>query len=122
MKVVVEPDLRAGGGRAVDEDPFLAAVGARPRVGCAVVGVQGAGAEVGGGEAVASEVCFADPGALDVREDDGDGVAVGLERVDEGVDVGGGLLRGGAVVVDYLRGGVSGDILLLEVVFAGGGG
>jgi hypothetical protein len=47
-------------------------------------------------------VGFADPGALGVGEDDGDGVAAGLERRDEGVDVGGGLVGGGSVVVCYL--------------------
>jgi hypothetical protein len=41
---------------------------------------------------VADEMRFADPGALCVREDDGDGVASGLEGGDEGVDVGGRLV------------------------------
>ena len=40
-----------------------------------------------------------DPGALGVRETDGDGVAAGLELADEGVDVRGGMGVGGAVVV-----------------------
>lgn len=47
---------------------------------------------------------FTDPGALGVWEDDGDGDAGGLELVDEGVDVGGGELGGGAVVVYNLGG------------------
>jgi hypothetical protein len=37
-----------------------------------------------------------------MREDDGDDVPGGLESLDEGVDVGGGLVRGRAIVVHYL--------------------
>ena len=61
---------------------------------------EGGGTEVGGLYGFSDEVCFADPGALGVREDDGDGVARGLEGGDEGVDVGGGLVGGGAWVWD----------------------
>lgn len=37
---------------------------------------------------LADYVGFADPGALGVRDDDGDGVSVLLESLDEGEDVG----------------------------------
>jgi hypothetical protein len=60
--------------------------------------------EVGRGQGLADDVGFADPGALDVRKDDGDGVAGGLEVSDEGVNVGGGLVGGGPVVVGELDG------------------
>jgi hypothetical protein len=49
-------------------------------------------------------VRFADPAALFAGEDDGDDMAGFDEVVDEGVDVGGALVAGGAVVVDYLAG------------------
>lgn len=68
----------------------------------AVVLVEGAGAEISWFDGLADNVGFADPGALGVWEDDGDDVAVALERLHEGVDIGGGLLGGGTVVVYYL--------------------
>jgi hypothetical protein len=68
----------------------------------AVGGEGGRGPEVCRLYGFAYEMGFADPGPLGVREDDGDGVAGGLERGDEGVDVGGGLVAGWAVVVCYL--------------------
>jgi hypothetical protein len=60
--------------------------------------------EVGRREGLADDVRFADPGALDVWEDDGDSVAGGLEVGDEGMNVGGRLVGGGAVVVSELYG------------------
>jgi hypothetical protein len=53
---------------------------------------------------LADYVGLSDPGALRVREDDGDGVAAVLESPDEGEDVGGGLGGGRTVVVCYLVG------------------
>lgn len=47
---------------------------------------------------------FADPAALFAGEDDGDDMAGFEEVIDEGVDVGGALVAGGPVVVDYLAG------------------
>ena len=64
----------------------------------------GAGPEIGGLDGLPDDVRFADPGALLTGEADGDGVAGFLQSVDERVHVGRGLLRGGAVVVDYLEG------------------
>lgn len=58
----------------------------------AVVVVKGSGAEVCWFYCLADEMCFADPGSLLVREDDGDFVACFLESVHEGVDVWGGLV------------------------------
>lgn len=100
---MVQADLGAGRGGAVNEDPFLAAVCAWARVRGAVVGVERAGAEVSWCEAVASEMRFTDPAALGVWEDDGDADPRCGEGGDEGVDVGGGELGRGAVVVGYLR-------------------
>lgn len=114
---MVQPDLNTRGRCAIDEDPLLdAGAGARPGVGGAVGGVvlvvgRGGGEACGGlvrrGRAVvegfdglADHVGFADPGALGVREADGDGVAAGLELADEGVHVGGGVRRRGPVIVD----------------------
>jgi hypothetical protein len=45
----------------------------------AIDGFEWRGPKVGWLYRFADEVCFADPGALGVGEDDGDGVAVGLE-------------------------------------------
>ena len=60
----------------------------------AVILMEGARAKICGLCDLGGEVGFADPGALLMREDDGDGVARFLEGVDEGVDVGGGLCVG----------------------------
>ena len=46
---------------------------------------------------------FADPGALGVREDHGYGYTGFLELVDEGVDIGRGLLGRRPVIVYYLK-------------------
>ena len=46
---------------------------------------------------------FTNPGALGVREDHRDGYAGFLELVNEGVDIGGGLLGRRPVVVYYLK-------------------
>ena len=54
----------------------------------AVVGVKGARAKIGRFDGLADYMRFANPGALCVREDDGDGVPCCLEGLDEGVDVG----------------------------------
>ena len=115
---MVQPDLDAAGGRAVDEDPFFVRAVLRqgPVANRALVTVT-TGEEVGDGGGVvrrrgrravvrrsdgfADHVGVADPGALDVREDDGDGVAARLESVDEGEDVGGGLGAWRAVIVGY---------------------
>lgn len=84
-----EADLDAGGRGGVDEDPFFCCGGRglRARGGGACVGEavgrgrggQGRGDEVGRCEGFAYEVGFADPGALGVGEDYGDGVAGALE-------------------------------------------
>ena len=111
--------MDAAGGRAVDEDPFFvrAVLWQGPVANRALVTVA-TGEEVGDGgggvvrrrgrravvrrsDGFADHVGFADPGALDVGEDDGDGVAARLESVDEGEDVGGGLGAWRAVVVGY---------------------
>jgi hypothetical protein len=47
-----------------------------------VIFVQGARAEIRGFDGCANDVRFADPGALDVWEDDGDEVVMGLEGAD----------------------------------------
>ena len=60
----------------------------------AVILMEGARAKICGLCNLGGKVGFADPGALLMREDDGDGVARFLEGVDEGVDVGGGLCAG----------------------------
>ena len=89
MEEVEEADLDARGRRGVDEDPFfgrggggLRACRGAPRVGEAVGGWgggEGRGDEVGWRDGFADEVGFADPGALGVGEDYGDGVAGALE-------------------------------------------
>ena len=96
-----------------------------PAVKRAVGGV--GGVNVGGGgwrevrlgaDFLADDVGFAYPGALDVGEDDGDGVAGFFEVLDEGEDVGGCEGGGGAVVVCYLRGFSRGCCFaLIAVVF-----
>jgi hypothetical protein len=60
-------------------------------------------AVVGGLDSLADDVGFGDPGALGVWEDDGDGVASRFEDMHEVVDVGTGLGRWWAVVVDDLE-------------------
>jgi hypothetical protein len=72
-------------------------------VGGAVVLVHGAGAEVRGFDGLSDHVRFAYPAALGVGEDDGDGVAGGLEGGNEGVDVWGGFVGWGTIVIDYLE-------------------
>lgn len=113
LEVVVQANLHAAGGRAVDEDPFLISAAVRQRLGggdaAVIEGVgrvpsQGTRAEVGWFHSLADDVGFADPGALRVREADGDGVACRLEAGDERVDVRGGLVRGRPIVVCYLVG------------------
>lgn len=114
LEEVVEADLDARGGGAVDEDPFFCARdGGGARVGGAVVGYvdgfvgrgvvrrrdEGRGQAGGGGssrrrpvverlDGLADHVRFADPGALGVREADGDDVPGRLELAHEGVHVG----------------------------------
>jgi len=116
---VKESYLRAGRGGGVDKDPLLLFASAWQWAGrgFAIVDVleglgfglrvrmRCGGAVVGWFEGLADDVRFADPGALGVGEDDGDGVVGVLEGADEGVDVGGGLEGGGAVVVGDLGGG-----------------
>lgn len=58
--------------------------------------------EICGGDPTAGEVGLSNPGALDMRENDRDGHTGEGELVNKGVDVGGGELRRGAVVVYYL--------------------
>lgn len=74
-------------------------------------------AEVRGVDGFADEVGFADPGALRVGEDDGDGVAGALESGDEGMDIGGRLVRRRTVVVGYLS--CKGEWLVMLVVVVG---
>jgi hypothetical protein len=62
----------------------------------------GCRAVVRGLDGLADYVGFGDPGALGVREDDGDGVAGGLQHADKVVDVRTGLGGGRPVVVDHL--------------------
>lgn len=69
----------------------------------AVILVEGSRAEICWLDGLPDDVCFADPGALRVREDDGDDVPGFLEGFHEGVDVGGGLVGGRSVVVYYLN-------------------
>jgi hypothetical protein len=57
-------------------------------------------------DGLADDVGFGDPGALDVREHNGDGVPGGLQHADEVVDVRTGLGRGRPVVVDNLGDGM----------------
>ncbi len=57
----------------------------------AIVLVEGTRAEVGGFCNLGDEVGFADPGALLVREDDGDGMGGFLKGLDKRVNIGGGL-------------------------------
>lgn len=70
---------------------------------CAVVLVDGAGPEIGWSESLPHHVRFAYPAALGVREDDGDGMASGLEGTNERVDIGRGFAGWGTIVVDYLK-------------------
>lgn len=58
---------------------------------------------------------FSDPRPLGVGEDDGDGVASGLEVLYEGVDIRGGLAGGRSVVVHYLY-----HLISLQQVVLGG--
>lgn len=97
-----DSDLRTRGWSTVDKNPFLAVVLAGARVGNAIVLVESAGSEVGGRHGLANKMGFSDPAALSMREDNTDGVAGGLEFMDEGVHVGRRDLRGRAVVVDNL--------------------
>lgn len=100
----MDADLGAAGGRAIHQDPLLAAVAARTGVGGAVVGVQGAGAEVCGGHRLADQMCFPNPRALCMGKDDADGDAGQPELVHQRVHVGRRQLRGRAIVVyDLLR-------------------
>lgn len=68
----------------------------------AVVLMECARTEIGGLDGLADYVRFADPRSLRVRKDDGDDVPCFLEGFYEGVDVGGGLIRGRAIIVDDL--------------------
>lgn len=95
LEEVEEAQLGGGGGRAVDEDPFFFFVvfsagipgGTGLGVRGPVVLVQGAGAEVRRFDDLRGEVGFGDPGTLLMGQDDGDGVAGGLQRLYERVDV-----------------------------------
>lgn len=68
----------------------------------AIVVVECAGAKIGWFDSLSDDVRFSDPRSLGVGQDDGDGVASGLEVLHEGVDVRGGLVGGRSVVVHYL--------------------
>ena len=75
-------------------------------MGGAVVEVQRAGAEVGRLDGLAYDVRLSNPGALRVWEDDGYDVPRCLEGLHQRVHVGGGLVRGRAVVVHDLESGL----------------
>lgn len=99
LEEVEEAQLGGSGRRAVDEDPFFFVVfsagipgGTGLGVRGPVIPVQGAGAEVGRFDDLRGEVGFGDPGTLLMGQDDGDGVAGGLQRLYERVDVRRGLL------------------------------
>jgi hypothetical protein len=59
---------------------------------CSIVFVEGSGTKVRWLYSLADDVCFSDPGALGVREDDGNDVPGCLEGLHEGLHVGGGLV------------------------------
>lgn len=85
-------ELRAAGWGGIDEDPgvFLGSRGGiRGEGDAVVVGFRcAAWGPVGGcADVLAYDVRFADPAALRVGEDDGDGVPGFFEALDEGEDV-----------------------------------
>lgn len=72
-------------------------------MGGAVIGVKCARTEICGSDPAAGDVSFPDPGALGMRKNDRYGYAGEGELVNKGVDIRGGELRGGAVVVYHLE-------------------
>lgn len=62
-----------------------------------------AGAEIRRGDPAAGDMSFSNPGALGMRKDDRDVHTRECELVNKGVDVGGGKLGRGAVVVYHLE-------------------
>lgn len=72
-------------------------------MGGAVIGMEGAGSEIRRGYLAAGNVSLSNPGALGMREDDRDSHTREGELVNKGVDVGGGELGRGAVVVYHLK-------------------
>lgn len=72
-------------------------------MGGAVIGVKRARTKICGGDPAAGDVSFPDPGALGMRKNDRYGYAGEGELVNKGVDVRGGELGGGSVVVYHLE-------------------